>query len=297
MKRSWLLSLVLSCSATAAPPPVLSGLYTVGELGVVDFSVTEGKVSGKLRQAHQCSNFSLNETVVTGSFEGQVFVGTIAICQDGKGCEAKRTYPFLGVYRDDAVSGFVHVDPGCSSLALDNRGIVIRPASAEERTRLPGATGSGASEVAQKAETADPVENLIREGLALLKERKNTQARAKLLRAIELDDSRWGAHLGVGVADIELGEPNQALPELNRALELSSRLGLSQETVSAIHFHRCEAYSRLGMKKEALSALRSALNAGGSSVLADARTDSHLKWLREQPEYQRLLEEFRKKPR
>lgn len=294
MKRTWLLSLLIPLSVAAAPTPKLEGYYTVGELGIVEFSSTDGTYTGRLKSAQQCSNFSLDEPVITGAFEGNVFVGTVAICQDGKSCEAKRTYAFLGIYQGESLSGFLHLDKGCTSLATDHQGIVIRPASEEETRKLGGGTASS-----QRAD--DAVEALIREGLALLDERNNptpkktAAAQAKLQRAVELDDRRWPAHLGLGVALVDLGQANKALPELNRALELAGTV--SPETESEIHYHRAQAYSMLGMKKEGLAAFRKSVQLGGAPMVTEARKDPNLRALRELPDFQRIIDEQHKKPK
>lgn len=293
MTRLWALLPVVSLIAGAAPTPVLSGLYSLGEVGIVEFTSADGKAIGKLKTAHQCSNLSLNETVVSGSFEGDVFVGVVTICQEGARCESKRTYPILGIHRGDEVSAFVHLDEGCSSAALDNRGIVFKPASLEEKQKIVGS--SSASSVAQKNKNpgTDPAVDLMIEGQRLLGEHKPQQAKTKMKQALMMNDQLWPAHFGLGVALIELNQPGEALPSLDRALTLSN--GESAEYVAQIHYNRACALAMNAMRKEALAALRMSVKLGGSVMATEARTDSNLKALREMPEFQRLLDEGKKK--
>ena len=147
MKRTLVALAMVPFAAAAAPTPVLSGLYSVGELGLVQFSMVDGKVVGKLKSSAQCI-FPADTQVVSGVFEGSVFVGNVTLCQTGAGCAVQRSYPMLGVSHDDAIAGWIRLDAPCQSPALDGRSLFFRPATAEEKQKV--ASESSAAVVAGK---------------------------------------------------------------------------------------------------------------------------------------------------
>lgn len=293
MKRT-LVALALLCplvaaqSAEAATTPVLSGLYSVGELGLVQFSLENGKVIGKVRSSAQCV-FPPDAQVVTGAFEGGVFIGTVTLCQTGAGCALQRSYPMLGVAHDDAVAGWIRLEPPCQSPALDGSSLFFRPATTEEKQKV--ASEASAAQVAgkDKNDPAVQAEEAIVDGMRLLQDSKFGPAREKFRQAMELDDTRWDASNGYGLTQVKLGHPEQALEYFDKALTLAQRK-TSAANVAAVHYNRACAQVAMGDKKGAVATLKTALRVGGVANLIDSLTDdADLNPLRSDADFKRLL--------
>jgi hypothetical protein len=302
MKRTLALAwLVLSVPAIAAPTPILSGLYSVGELGLVEFSLADGKVIGKMKSSQQCV-FAHETSIVTGAFEGDVFVGTVNLCQDGSSCAATRTYQILGVFHEGAVAAWVHLDPGCTSPALDRNTLFLRPATLEEKQKVLGT--NSASAVAQKMnkkELAVLAAEALADGNRLLSEQKFGPAREKFKQSVEANES-WEALLGLGTAEIKLNRLQESLAFLDRALTVAQNAKASGTQISQVHYNRACAEVALGDNKAALTSLRTAIKLGGAQNYLDALTsDADLQKLRGESEFRRFVAETqmqsRKKPR
>lgn len=292
MKRTLVALALVPFAAAAAPTPVLSGLYSVGELGLVQFSVMDGRVVGKVKLSAECV-FAPDTQVVSGVFEGSVFVGSVTLCQTGAGCPALRTYPMLGVSHDDAVGGWIRLDAACQSPVLDGRALFFRPATPEEKQKV--AADSSAAALAQKQNNKDPAQlaaDAINEGHRLLQDSKFGPAREKFRQAMELDDVHWEAELGYGITEVKLSHPERSLEFFDKALALAQAHKVPQTNFAQIHYNRACAQVAMGDKKAAMASLRVALKLGGASNLIDQLTDdSDLTPLRADPEFKRLVTE------
>ena len=295
------LAMMASLSVAAAPTPVLSGLYSVGELGLVQFSLVEGKVVGKLRASAQCV-FPPETQVVTGTFEGGVFIGNVTLCQTGAGCTLQKTYPMLGVSHDDAVAGWVRLESACKSPALDGNALFFRPATQEEKQKVAG--DASATQVAQKNKNDPAVQadEAIREGQHLMDESRFPQAREKFRQAMELDETRWDAALGYGVTAVKLGHPERSLEYFDKALAVAQLRKASPANLALAHYNRACAQVAMGEKKGAIASLKTAVKVGGASNVIDwLTTDPELNPVRQDPDFKRLLADAqaanRKKPK
>lgn len=302
MKRTLVLAwVVASALAVAAPTPVLSGLYSVGELGLVDFQIADGKVIGKVKSPLQC-DFPTDTAVVNGAFEGGVFVGTINLCQEGSSCPATRTYQMLGVFHDGAVSAWIHLDPGCSSPVLDRNTLYFRPATLEEKQRVLGS--NSASAVAQKLnkkELAVLAAEALAEGNRLLADQKFGPAREKFKQSVEANES-WEALLGLATAEIKLNRLKESMGYLDRALSVAQGVKANGMQISQVHYNRACAETAMGDNKAALTSLRTAVKLGGAQLYLDALlSDPDLQKLRGDSEFRRFVADTqilaRKKPR
>lgn len=289
--------------AAAAPSPVLSGLYSVGDLGLVQFSIAEGKIVGKLKLASECS-FPLDTPVVTGVFEGGVFVGNVTLCQSGAGCPSQRTYPMLGVAHDDAVGAVIKLDPACQSKALDEGRLFFRPATPEEKQKVAGEASAAA--VAASKTNKDPAiaaVEAIAEGNRLFQDTKFAQAREQFRLAMELNDVHWEAALGFGLTEVKLGQPARSLEFFDKSLSLAAAKKVQPVYVAQIHYNRSCAQVAMGDKKGAIASLKLALKLGGASNFIDQLSDDpDLSPLRNEADFKRLfaeaqLQHNRRKPR
>lgn len=289
MKRTLVALAMVPFAAAAAPTPVLSGLYSVGELGLVQFSLVEGKVVGKVKSSAQCV-FAPDTQVVSGTFEGGVFVGTVTLCQTGAGCAVQRSYPMLGVSHDDAVAGWIRLEAPCQSPALDRRSLFFRPATPEEKQKV--ASESSAAQVAQKnkADPAVQADEAITEGQRLIQDTKFGPAREKFRQAMELDDTRWDAFLGYGLTEVKLGHPERSLEFFDKALAVAQVRKASAANLALAHYNRGCAQVAMGDKKGAVASLKTAVRVGGASNVIDWLTDDpDLNPLRGEPDFKRLL--------
>lgn len=301
--RALALAALLSGAAHAATP-VLSGLYAVGEVGLVDFATIDGRVTGRLKLPGAC-DFAADTTVVTGSFEGNVLVAQVLLCQDGgANCPAERTYPMLGFWRDDVVAGQVRLDAACASPALDGKALFIRPASVEEKQKVLGGQGSAAA-LAKNRNQGDPVvmaTEAIAAGKRHLEQQNFGQAREAFKVSLELD-ARWEAYNGLGVSEVKLNRARVSLEAFDKALELAAKAKVAPDGVQEIHYNRACALAALGETKNAVAALRTALKVGGAAGLVPSLAkDPDLEPIRGDPEFKRLyadaiVQSNRKKPR
>lgn len=291
MKRTLVALAMVPFAAAAAATPVLSGLYSVGELGLVQFSLVEGKVVGKMKSSAQCV-FPPDTQVVNGTFEGGVFVGNVTLCQTGAGCAVQRSYPMLGVSHDDAVAGWIRLDAPCQSPALDGRSLFFRPATPEEKQKV--ASESSAATVAgkNKGDPAVQADEAINEGQRLIQDIKYGPAREKFRQAMLLDETRWEAFLGYGVSEVKLGHPERSLEYFDKALAAAQVLKVSPANIALAHYNRACAQAAMGDKKGAVASLKTAVRVGGASNVIDWLTDDpDLNPLRSDPEFKRLLSE------
>lgn len=292
MKRTLVALALVPFAAAATPTPVLSGLYSVGELGLVQFSVMDGRVIGKVKLSAECV-FAPDTQVITGVFEGGVFVGSVTLCQTGAGCPALRTYPMLGVSHDDAVGGWIRLDPQCQSPALDGRALFFRPATPEEKQKV--ASESSAAAFAQKQNNKDPAllaVEAIAEGQRLIMDTQFGPAREKFRQAMELDDVHWEAALGYGLTEVKLSHPERSLQFFDKSLAIAQAHKAQPTAIAQIHYNRACAQVAMGDKKGALASLRLSLRVGGASNLIDQLTDDpDLTPLRAEPDFKRLLAE------
>lgn len=302
MKRTLVALAMVPFVAAAAATPVLSGLYSVGELGLVQFSLVEGKVVGKVKSSAQCI-FPPDTQVVTGTFEGSVFVGTVTLCQTGAGCSPQRSYPMLGVAHDDAVAGWIRLEGSCKSPALDGRSLFFRPANTEEKQKV--ASEISAAQVAgkDKSDPAVQADEAIKEGQRLVQDTKFAPAREKFRQAMELDGTRWDALLGYGLTEVKLGHPERSLEFFDKALAVAQQRKTSASNLAMAHYNRACAQAAMGDKKGAVASLKIAVRMGGASNLIDSLTDDpDLNLLRTDTDFKRLLAEAqaqhnRKKPK
>lgn len=294
MKLSLAALALLPTVALAAPTPVLTGLYSVGELGLIEFSTVDGKVSGKVRSALQCP-FAPEAVVVQGTLEGTTFSGTVVVCQDDTpNCSAMKTYPMLGVFHDESVAGYVRLDPGCSSPALDRGQLHFRPASLEEKQRVLGGSSSAGALAAKlsKADIAQLAAEALSEGNRFLQDQKVAPAREKFRQAMDLDETRWEAFMGYGVTEVKLNHAVQALPFFDKALVIAQNRRASPGQVAQVHYNRACALVALERQTEAVASLRTAVKLGGAATFADSlQADPDLEPLRNNIEFRRLTAE------
>ncbi len=281
---------VWSLSASAAP--VLSGVYHVGSIGLVEFELQNNETVGRYRAGGECA-FTPQDVVVRGVFQGNVFIGQVTLCQSGAGCPTSESFPMLGFWRNDQMLAQIKFAPGCMSKATDNSQLLFVPATVEDKKALES-SGSAASVASKNKPSSAMVEDAIREGQKLNNEGKYAQARRQFDLAISGDESNFAAWYGLGTALLGLTEFVGAADHLERSIRNAPPTA-SREVVGMAYFNLGLAYTQLNRKAPALKSLReSARLLGADNILADFETEPKLNPLRGDKDFQQIVASLRK---
>jgi tetratricopeptide (TPR) repeat protein len=285
-----LLVAVWSFSARAAP--VLSGVYHVGSIGLVEFELQNNETVGRYRAGGECA-FTPQEVVVRGTFQGNVFIGQVVLCQSGVGCPTSESFPMLGFWRNDQMLAQIKFAPGCGSKATDNSQLLFVPATVEDKKALEG-VGSAAALASKNRPTLAMVDDAIREGQKLNNEGKYAQARRQFDLAISGDETNFAAWYGLGTALLGLTEFVGAADHLERSIR-NAPPNASREVLGMAHFNLGLAYAQLNRKPSALKALKEAARLlGAENILADFESEPKLNPLRGEKDFQQILASLRK---
>lgn len=294
MKGIVRLVLALAGSSVLAATPALTGVYQVGELGLVEFSTEGDSVVGRYRAGGGCG-FEPDLKVVTGAFEGGVFVGTVLLCQDGPRCPPRRSFPILAFFRNERMIGSVKFEPGCASRSTDDRRLLFSPATLEEKQIL--STAASASDVAMQKGSLDPLAaaaEAVRAGERRLEAGEYLRARREFDLAVQYDKLNAKAWMGLGVAQIKLGEHEAAIASLQRAQVLiQQREGARSNLFAQAQYNLACVYAQERRKKEAFRALSRAAQLMGPELLEQLDHDPDLGPIRGEPEFSRLAAELR----
>jgi hypothetical protein len=272
----------------------MTGLYQVGGVGLVDMTVVDGQLVGRLKATDECPSIALDTPVLQGAFEGTLFVGTVTVCQSGASCTAQKNYPFLGFWVDEGLVGSVHLDTGCTSPAIDAGALHVTSATAAERQKLLGTNGGSATTVAKKPD-GKTVEAAISDGTALVKEGNYSEALAILRAAQDADPDNVSVLYLTGVAWAGLKQPKNAVEPFRRAAELARTRKLTPRLVGEIHFNLACALAQEKRAKEAIQALSAGYDYAGESgfTLDDLQKNPDLAPIRRERDFQALTARVR----
>ncbi len=278
----------LTSAPALAAGPTLSGLHRVDGAGIVEFSVVDGQVTGRLKHSAACEQLESNGVVVSGGFEGSLLVGTVAACQVGAGCAPVKRHPYLGFWVDGGLVGTVKADPGCSVLGLSRGALRITPAVADERPTA-GDVGAGRGTRAQAVEAATT------EATALVKERRFAEALSVLREAQALDPESVSLLYQLGLAHLNLKQPRLAVEPLRRAAGLALGGKLPHMLVGQIHFKLACALAQDRRSREAVEALTQGFDYAGERgfTLDELITDPELEPLRREGDFKKLAAKIR----
>jgi hypothetical protein len=281
---------------TFAATPTITGLYRAGELGVVDMQTTEpGRLVARYKGAGNCA-FKPEITVLAGNFEGDVFLGTVFICQEGVSCEREKTFPFLAVYHEGALAGDVKLDVGCTSPGLEGRRLNISVATAEDRLLISHDSESSASSIANKNANKKELEKLAKEsstqGQLKMKENNFTAARTAFERSITYDDTDWKTWSFLSQVELRLNNVVKGLECIQKAVLVANRVKtkMTDDEKGELFYNQACALSRNNMKRDAINSLRNAFRIGDvPTLLGSALQDPDLDAIREEAEFKRLI--------
>lgn len=272
------------------------GPFSAGDLGLLDFSTSsEGRIVGKFKKGGAC-NFRPDREVISGVFEGNVFVGTVMVCQEGPSCEPEHSYPFLGVWHELSLSGDVKLGSSCRSPGLDLKRLNITAATAEEKLQLRPETNSAAviTKPMNRRELQEAIEKSLLLAQKKLKEGDYHAAAQSFERGISYSEENWAAHAGLGVAQMGLKNTDKAIDEFQRALQLTRGIKIPDAQIGDLHYNLACALSRAGKNREALTALSKAVKLLAPGSLVDQLDQDHdLDPLRTEPDFRRMLGDAR----
>lgn len=266
----------LSSPAFGGPPRAVEGRYE-GGLGVLEFQTESGgRIVGRYGEGGAC-NFDLQRPVVDGELEGNVFVGTVTLCQEGPACE-ERAYPVLAfVSADGTLSADVKLEPGCKSNALSGTRLTLKA--------LPGGVVLASAKKKPRKKRDECIEALKR-GTVLLQKRDYAGASYYFAEGLECNADNWPAYLGIGIAELRRGRVDEAMTAFHRAQKLARAGG---EEDAGIYFNLACGYSRQGEKARALEALESSVKLGWADPKAMV-DDPDLAPLRDDPKFKALVD-------
>lgn len=280
--RLVLFLLTLGTSVEAAGP--LDGLVRLGSVGFVEVVTDEnGTLVGRYRGDGACG-FAAGQTLLWGQFEGDVFVGSLWLCQRGNGCPAQGEVAFMGLLKGRLLTGFVPLSPQCMSDGLeDTRRIAIRPATDDERASLKPASASE-----KQRQAASAAFSAARESF-----NNNDFPRAidGFERSLAQLENFW-AWNGLGTAEVEMGNYPRGIVALQRALVLAKSQAPAPDDkyIGDTYLNLACAYVPMGKPRQALEALRKAF-ALAPDLVERSRAERKLAPLRNDPDYERLVQE------
>ncbi len=267
---------LLCATQVAAAPTALTGLYRVGDLGTLDFAVQDGRSVGRFKEGGVCG-FAPDAPIVSGVFEGSVFVGTAVLCQIGQSCEKTKTSPLLAVWHDDSLVASIKLESNCMSPALTDHRLVFSIATGVPKTK------------------SLDLRELYKAASEKLELGEFVTAREQFQKVLSQDDPTFalGARIGLGVAQINLKEYSAAVDNLEKATSLAQRLK-AYDVAAEASFNLACAQSQLGRKKEAIASARQAILLGKPGQFVDQlERDGDLALIRPEPEFRKLVAEAR----
>lgn len=216
--------------------------------------------------------FGADLPTVVASWEGDVLVGTIRVCQKGPGC-AERALPLFAFFNssDGTLTADVMLDPGCASPLVNAGRISVVPHS-----DAPAEGEAGARRDPRK-------KSHLEQGNDYLKRVNGRKALVEFERALQADEDSFTAYLGRGEAEMMLQRPQQAMKDYRRALALKPD-GVAYYNLACVQ-------SRLRQPADALDSLRRAVEHGFTDRVKVLR-DPDLAPLRELPGFQRVLSQM-----
>jgi tetratricopeptide (TPR) repeat protein len=289
------LATILAAVPALAAAPAISGLYRAGELGIVDIQTLEGRIVARYRGAGSC-NFKQDIQVLSGNFEGDVFLGTVFVCQEGPSCEREKTFPFLAVFHEGALAGDVKLDVGCSSPGLEGRRLNVSVATQEDRLLVLRDNDTSAASIAGKNANRKELERMAAESYTLaqlkLKEENFAAARTALERSITYDDANWKTWFFLSQVELKLNNVAKALQSIEKAVLVApkAKQHITDDEMGELFYNLACAQSRNGKKVEAVKSLKNSFRVGDVTLLVQsAQADTDLDPLREEPEFKRVL--------
>lgn len=236
----------------AAGPENFPGVYRSDEFGTVEFTVREGRVSGRHYGGGSCRHEG--RRVIEGTFEGTVLVGRVLLCQSGTACEDD-FFDFLAFYDPLDRSLVANVQPssgGCSAPSLSMNKWLKLKAVDRQPPKLKADV--------HKRNDALGID-AMKQAHQLTQAGKFAEARKNWLIGLSVFDTNWVGYLGLGVSEIRLNRVHTGLEALEIAKDLAS-MGPSSSQHAFIYFNMACGYALLGDNQRAFELLRKTYEVG-----------------------------------
>lgn len=261
------LILALGAVQALAADPVLPPASDWGGT-VVRWEKQGSQVLGRA-EGGECG-FAGDVPTVVASWEGDLLVGTVRVCEHGPGC-SEQALPLFAFFNseDGSLSAEVALDRGCSSPLVKPGGRIAL---------LPHTEGAASAEANPRRDGRR--KSHLELGNDYLRRVNGRRALAEFERALQAGEDSFTAYLGRGEAQMMLQRPQAALRDYRRALAIKQD-GLAYYNLACVQ-------SRLSEPTEALESLRRAAQLGFSDRVKVMR-DPDLAAVRELPAFQRVL--------
>lgn len=265
-------------SPTSGSGKAVDGRYE-GGLGVLEFNTDGGgRIVGRYGEGGAC-NFDLRRPIVDGELEGNVFVGTVTLCQEGPACE-ERAYPVLAfVSPDGTLAADVKLEPGCKSNALTGTRLLLKSS--------PGGVVLASAKRPRARKKREECIDALKRGTVLLQKRDYAGASYYFAEGLECNADNWPAYLGIGIAELRRGRVEEAMTAFHRAQKLAKAGG---EEDAGIYFNLACGYARMGDRPKALAALGRSVKLGWADPKAMV-DDPDLAPLRDEPQFKTLVDQ------
>lgn len=283
----------------ASAAPTLKGIYKAAGLGLLELTSSNGRVVGKFRTGGSCS-YSVDDEVLNGTFEGNVFVGTLSLCQTGEGCtDSTKLYPLMAFAQGKELAGEVPLPEKCSSPGLiDGHRFTLEEATADE-AKLAAQPARAITDKIPKNATKKEKEAIANRELAAATEHFNKGRFGLAADGFELTiaagNETWGPVMMLGVCKVKLRKWKDGKALIEKGIKLGGK-NVPPELKALSGYALAVVAEANGQRAEAFNMLRASVaqsNAPGAMV-SELKFDPDLKKLRSDPGYPRLLEELEK---
>jgi hypothetical protein len=260
--RTFLALLLSATAALAAEEP--GPLYRAGKMGLLYLKAEGPRWVGKYLGAGECA-FAADEPVLEGELFGNIFLGTVLLCQEGGDACPTRRYPVLALRHEQDLSFLadVRLSKGCASLALDEGRLRVWPATEEERKAVGTGRVSGLAPSQGKTRATRRALEQHRRFFLLaqekLKQKDFEGAQSQFEESLHFFENSPAAHRGMGVAAFNRGNLLNALHHLSLARTLWST---PRQDVYEVDFQLACVHALLMDKEAALLRLRLAAKGG-----------------------------------
>jgi len=263
---AWWVALVALEASAAPSASIMRGEYVVGELGVLELSVSGNEVRGVFRRGNRCA-FGDGETLLEGVVDGTVLVGKLTTCVEGASCASPKDVPFMGFFFDGTITANVEIERGCSATGItDGKPQVL---TVQQTFASMWENAKHAVE-AKDLETALP---LLRGALRRPEGKENPQL---------LHD--YGTVLN-GLKEFERGRT-----ALESALKFTKGKGPRDDERAVLLYNLACAEANSHEEAKAIEHLKEAVNAAKPGALKDEiQADGDLDPLRELPDFIRAF--------
>jgi hypothetical protein len=305
-----LAAVVCLASAFAGAAPTVNGTHQGDAFGPVELRTDGNHLVGIAPAGGHCQRPTAQE-ILSGDFQGNVFLGELTVCQTGVACEPTATYPVLLVYNveERALGGMVKLESGCESPLLHKGGLFVlrspdhgTPAAVQAPERpAPGVapvvaptSGSAAQVAAQRRLEAVDVAATLRQGQALLAQNPiGASQQFQLVLAQDKEKNNAWALMGMGVSHFL----RKQQPEALKFLEQARQVGNGQVRAEALFWTACvkRASQETRLAQEAL---RRALQDGWAPPEGNALVERELQqFANEGAAYEAMVKQARGRKR